>query len=123
MLGGYDQDKVSGTTNYTANLNYTWCEWGTQVEISDISIQLHDNIRQTLFDDVDDSGTNGPKLPLYACIDPGRATMFRLPYVNYVTNFVYYTNFTSFDENGGTGDVRSIGLNYWNLKYLPGVPR
>lgn len=123
VLGGYDQDKVTGTTNYTANLNYTFCDWGTQVEISDISIQLHDNIRQTLFGDYDDSGTNvEPSLPLYACIDPGQSNVLGLPYINYMKNFVWYTNFTSFDDNGlGNASVRSTGLNYWNLRYLSGV--
>lgn len=123
MLGGYDQDKVTGTYNYTANLNYTLCDWGTQVEISDISIELQANMRQSLFGDYDDSGTNEePSLPLYACIDPGQSTVFELPYINYMRNFVWYTNFTSFNENEyGSGSVRSQGLNYWNLRYLSGV--
>lgn len=115
VLGGYDQDKVSGTTKYTANLNYTWCHWGTQVEISDIRIDpLGGKSGQSLFD-VDDSGSNefSPSLPLYACIDPGQATMFELPYINYMKNFVNYTDFDSFVTNRlGDVRVRSTRLNY-----------
>jgi hypothetical protein len=122
VLGGYDQDKASGTTNYTAKLNYTWCSWGTQIEIADMNLEFLDNTRQTLFDDADASGPDEPSLPLYACIDPGRATMFDLPYVNYMINFVEYTNFDSFIEHGlGNGSVRSAELHYWNLMYLSGV--
>lgn len=122
VLGGFDQDKVSGTTNYTAKLNYTWCSWGTQVEISDMKLEFPDSTSQTLFGDVDESGTDPqPSLPLYACIDPGRSTMFMLPYVNYMKNFVEYTNFSSFNkETYGNGSIRSLWLNYWNLWYLSG---
>lgn len=125
VLGGYDQDKVTGSANYTTKLNYTsWCPWGTQIEISDIKLEFLNNTSQTLFDDADDSGINEPSLPLYACMDPGKATMFDLPYVNYMKNFVQYTNFDSFNQNGrGDGSIRSIGLNYWNLMYLSGVTR
>lgn len=125
VLGGYDQDKVTGTNNYTTKLNYTsWCPWGTQVEISDIKLEYLDNTSQTLFDDADASGPDEPSLPLYACIDPGKATMFELPYVNYMNNFVEYTKFDSFVENHlGNGSVRSLWLNYWNLMYLSGVNR
>lgn len=124
VLGGYDQEKATGTTNYTTKLNYTWCSWGTQIEISDIKLEFLNNTSQTLFDDADDSGITEPSLPLYACIDPGRATMFDLPYVNYMKNFVEYTDFDSFNENGlGSRPVRSVGLHWWNLRYLSGVTR
>lgn len=122
VLGGYDQDKVTGTTNYTTKLNYTsWCPWGTQIEISDIRLEFLNNTFQTLFDEVD-HGAGEPSLPLYACIDPGQATMFELPYVNYMFNFVKYTHFDSFNENGlGSKPIRSKELNWWNLMYLSGV--
>lgn len=125
VLGGYDQDKVSGTTNYTFKLNYTECDWGTQVQISDIKLEFLDGTSKTLFGDADDSGTDpqpSGSLPLFACIDTGRATMFDLPYVNYMKNFVEYTKFSSFVDNTlGNGSVRSTGIHWWNLKYLPGV--
>ncbi|KAG8165755.1 hypothetical protein KVR01_004307 [Diaporthe batatas] len=127
VLGGFDQDKISGTTNYTAKLNYTGCDWGTQVQISDIRLNFVNNTIQTLFDDVsvaDENNDEFPSLPLYACIDPGTATMFGLPYVNYMSNFVEYTNFSSFNEYGlGNGSVRSAGLHFWDLMYIPEAPQ
>jgi hypothetical protein len=117
ILGGYDQDKVVATESYTAKLNYTWCSWGTQLEISDIKLVWLNNTKQSLFGDEDSFGSNEP---LYACIDPGKATMFDIPYVNYMSNFVDYTNYSSFMETAGNISIRSVDYNWWNLMYLSG---
>ncbi|KAF3771068.1 hypothetical protein M406DRAFT_349534 [Cryphonectria parasitica EP155] len=117
VFGGYDQNKISGsaTSNYTGKLNYTACLWGMSVDISELSLFFHNGTSASLFDSTsnDESATK-----LTGCIDLGCPGMFDMSDYDYFENFAYYTNYTSFFEYAGTGDMRSTGLNFWDSLYL-----
>lgn len=119
VFGGYDQAKISGTAQYNGKLNYTNCDSGVQFEVDDLKLLFLNGTDQTLFDT---SSSSDIPLPLYSCMDPGGSSMFAMPYNDYFSNFVTYTEYDSFNQKGlGNASVRSTGINWWNLEYLEGV--
>lgn len=109
VFGGFDEKKVSGA-NYTAKLNYTSCLWGTWLEISDLNMVNSAGALTSMMEDTSD--------PLYACIDFGRPGMFDMPY-DHFASFVKETNYTTYNENVGSNNMRSFGLNFYDLMYYP----
>ncbi|ORY72113.1 uncharacterized protein BCR38DRAFT_418942 [Pseudomassariella vexata] len=109
VFGGYDEAKLHGT-NYTRKLNYTRCKSGMDVTVSGISLKFLDGSKYPMLES---------SLP--ACIDPTSIGVGDMPYQGSFENFVSMTNWTSFVTNTlGNTTVRSLGLNYYDLKYLNG---
>ncbi|KAK3291752.1 aspartic peptidase domain-containing protein [Chaetomium fimeti] len=109
-FGGYDKAKVTGRGHtFPFSRGSVGCESDMVVSISDIELNFPDGTDMSLFE-----GSRSQSIT--TCISPSLPVFMNMPLRPYVEKMLALSNesLTIFDLQ------RSTGLNFWNLRYLPG---
>ncbi len=108
-FGGYDKAKVTGK-KYTTPLTLgSSCSTNMVVTITDIQLNFPNGTNASIFD-----GSRSSSIT--ACISPSLPVFMNLPLNPYFSKWLKLSN-SSLD----VFDLgRSVGLNFWNMRYYPG---
>ncbi len=108
-FGGYDRAKVTGKQYTTPLTPGTTCSTNMVVSITGIVLNFPNGTDASLFDGSRSESIN-------ACIAPSLPVFMNLPLKPYFAKWLTLSNssLTVFDLG------RSVGLNFWNMRYLPG---
>lgn len=109
LFGGYDKAKVTGrkfTSPFTPGIQ---CSTNMVVAITDIVLNFPNGTNVSIFEDTRSQS-------ITACIIPSLPVFMNLPLDPYFANWLSLSNSSLDIFDMG----RSVGLNFWNMRYFPG---
>lgn len=108
-FGGYDKAKVKGQRYTTPMMHGTACTSNMVVTITDIVLNLRNGTNASLF-----GGSQSESM--VACLAPSLPVFMNMPLKPYFSNWLALSNNTL-----GVEDLyRSVGINFWNMRYHTG---
>lgn len=111
VFGGYDRAKVGGSKFTTGRSPDPSCPSGLLVTMRDITLNFPNGTDMSIFD-------GSKSTAITACINPTLPVFMRIPLKPYVETFLKISS-------DGAMDIykmnRATGMNWWNLRYPPGV--
>lgn len=111
IFGGYDRAKVGGSKFTTGRSPDPSCPSGLLVTLRDIMLNFPNGTDMSVFD-------GSKSTAITACINPTIPVFLRIPLDPYVNAFL---------DTSSDGEIdifkmkRATGMNWWNLRYAPGV--